>query len=211
MRDYSEDELATIEDCDIAAREALVRPSDAAFWDDRLYTSHVPVLSWADRSDDVLSESNFHTVLAELQDFDRGLEDVDYAGDAADVFEASVSHWAVGSLRQIWVRVYVAGSEEYTVAFRRAVSIALYLRDDYPVFDDDDLSTREFEAHEETLELALHDAQNGHDDTPEVESAATDKFYELMQTGELRDDYYPDVSWPAVADLYARARAEVQA
>lgn len=214
MIEFNEEwDLATIEECDMAAREALKRPSDAAFWDRRLYTSHVPTLSWADRSDDILAESNFYTVLEDLQAYDRGLEDVDYVGDMADVFDGSVSHWAVGSLRQIYVRVYLDDeSTEYTVAFRRAVHIALKLRDEYPVFDESDYSEREWKAFEKDVEDALAYAQRDYDDDDvHLVTDATQRFFDRISTGDLYPGENGSCDWDEVATLYREAREEVQA
>ncbi|GAA0946009.1 hypothetical protein [Actinocorallia libanotica] len=82
-----------------AAREALTRPRDAAFWDERLFTTHGATFSWAERGDDLLEESNYLTALEEIQGA---------AGDAADehVIDSSARHFACGSLRQIFVQVY---------------------------------------------------------------------------------------------------------
>jgi hypothetical protein len=88
-----------------AAEEALARPSDAMFWDDRLFETHGAVFHWAEYGDDLLEESNYLTAL----DLIRGA-----AGDDADehVIDGTSRHWACGSLRTIYVQVYETFEEE---------------------------------------------------------------------------------------------------
>ncbi|AKY03604.1 hypothetical protein FDI81_gp73 [Streptomyces phage Hydra] len=85
------------------ANSALVRPSDASFWDERCYTTHVPVIGWADRGDDILEESNYHAAKSLIEGA---------AEDPEHVFEGSAGHWLVGSLQQVWVQVYETFEEE---------------------------------------------------------------------------------------------------
>ncbi|QFG10537.1 hypothetical protein SEA_URZA_74 [Streptomyces phage Urza] len=85
------------------AEEGLKRPSDAAFWDERCYTTHIPVIGWADRGDDILEESNFHAA----RDLIEGA-----AEDDEHWFQGSAGHWLVGNLEQIWVQVYETFEEE---------------------------------------------------------------------------------------------------
>ncbi|UFD98010.1 hypothetical protein PQC18_gp72 [Streptomyces phage Pablito] len=81
------------------AEKCLERPSDAMFWDDRLFTTHGALFHWAELGDDVLEESNYLSALALIQGA---------AGDDADehVIDGSSRHWACGSLRTIYVQVY---------------------------------------------------------------------------------------------------------
>ncbi|QYW07916.1 hypothetical protein SEA_REDBEAR_70 [Streptomyces phage RedBear] len=88
------------------AENALERPSDAAFWDDRCYTTHVPVIGWADRGDDILEESNFHSAKSLIEGA---------ATEEEHVFEGSAGHWLVGSLTQVWVQVYETRPECNTI------------------------------------------------------------------------------------------------
>ncbi|MEU9795043.1 hypothetical protein AB0E27_31385 [Streptomyces sparsogenes] len=88
-----------------AAAEALERPSDAMFYDDRLFTTHGAVFHWAERGDDLLAESNYLTALALITakaDEDRPDTEV----SDAQVIDGTSSHWLVGSLRTIYVQVY---------------------------------------------------------------------------------------------------------
>lgn len=81
------------------AEKCLERPSDAMFWDDRLFTTHGAVMHWAERGDDILEESNYLSALELI----KGA-----AGDDADehVIDGTSGHWLVGSLRTIYVQVY---------------------------------------------------------------------------------------------------------
>lgn len=89
---------------DIATR-CLKRPSDAMFWDDRLFTTHGALLHWAEQSDDILEESNYLSAL----DLIKGA-----AGDDADehVIDGSARHFACGFLRTIYVQVYETYEDE---------------------------------------------------------------------------------------------------
>jgi hypothetical protein len=87
------------------AEKALTRPSDAMFWDDRLFTTHGALFHWAEQSDDILEESNFLSALSLIQGA---------AGDEADehVIDGSARHFACGSLRTIYVQVYKTYEDE---------------------------------------------------------------------------------------------------
>ncbi|MFJ6680566.1 hypothetical protein [Streptomyces werraensis] len=81
------------------AAKCLERPSDAMFWDDRLFTTHGALFHWAELGDDILEESNYLSALELI----KGA-----AGDDADehVIDGTSRHWACGSLRTIYVQVY---------------------------------------------------------------------------------------------------------
>ena len=81
------------------AEKVLERPSDATFFDDRLFTTHGAVMHWAELGDDILEESNYLSALELI----KGA-----AGDDADahVIDGTSRHWACGSLRTIYVQVY---------------------------------------------------------------------------------------------------------
>ncbi|MFE4451442.1 hypothetical protein [Streptomyces sp. NPDC056796] len=88
-----------------AAVEALERPSNAHFYDDRLFTTHGRVFAWAEQSDDVLDESNYLSALALI----KGA-----AGDDADecVIDGTEKHFAHGYQRTLYVQVYETYEEE---------------------------------------------------------------------------------------------------
>jgi hypothetical protein len=169
----------TDEDLIDAESEAMQRPSNSAMWDDRLYVTHVPVMSWAERGDDILSESNYLTALDML----RGAADID---SDEHVIDATISDWLVGSLRQIFVQTRTDDGA-FTPAFREAVAIAYALRD-YPVLDESDYSEREFEEFERQFADALNDAQNDYERLcEERENNYPDDGLHDRITEELRD------------------------
>jgi len=194
-----------------AAEECLTRPSDASFWDERLYTTHGAVLSWAERGDDILAESNYLCVLEEL----RGVAVHDDSwvggGDGQDdpddyVIDGTCSHWLVGSLRVIYVRVR-GDDGEFTQVFRAATEIALSLKHDYPVFDESDFSEREWEAYEKAVGEAVDSAASDHvDDSDEDVAAIKSRLW--TTDGALPDYDGPDVDWDAVAEAYDEIRDE---
>lgn len=85
------------------ANKAFERPSNAFFWDERCYTTHVPVMGWAERGDDILEESNYHSALKRIEEA---------AEDESHWWDGTASDWLVGSLRQIWIQVYEGGCPE---------------------------------------------------------------------------------------------------
>lgn len=205
--DISDEDLAQAE------KEAFARPSDASFWDERMYDTHAPVMSWADRGDDLLEASNFHAALAILTDADTGEDD-------PHVFDASVSHWLVGSLQQIWVRAR-DDSGAFTPAWRTAVAIAFALQE-YPVLDESDLSERESEAFDTQFDDALWQARNAFDSARYAEDEdapdLTDTQHALVADGvreahsdgaDFHGDSYADCNYGAVADEYARIAADL--
>ena len=190
-----------VPDTDVLERtavEALTRPSDAAFWDDRLYTSHGATLSWAERGDDILEESNYLMALEAIQGA---------AGDDADehVIDASVSHWLVGSLRQIFVQVR-DDAGDFTPAWIEAVTIGLYLKEDYPVLDESDFSEREWEAYASNLDDAVNSIENDFDEDENVKAItayAHEHEYFGETFGQLSNG---EVSWEDVGESWAEAR-----
>ncbi|MFE9254054.1 hypothetical protein [Streptomyces sp. NPDC006879] len=87
------------------AERCLTRPSDALFFDDRLFTTHGAMFSWAELGDDILEESNYLSALSLIEGA---------AGDFADthVIDGTSRHFACGSLRTIYVQVYETYEEE---------------------------------------------------------------------------------------------------
>lgn len=181
------------------AEAALERPSDAAFWDDRCYETHVPVIGWADRGDDILEESNFHAALAELEGA---------ATDEEHVFRGSSGHWLVGNLEQVWVQVYEDETrEEFTAAFIAAVEIQEALKD-YPILDESDFSEREWKRFEENTDQALDEAEREYDlDTDEEKTSIRNLIFESGDISELFGyEGNAEVSWERVAEIYAKHR-----
>ena len=96
------------------------------------------------RDSDLITESNFESYQKLLDDF---IKEHDANGDILDDYEYSIhrdSHWACG-----WVEFIVipalTSKGEVTEIFKYALSIQGRL-DDYPLLDDDDHSSKEYEA-----------------------------------------------------------------
>jgi hypothetical protein len=182
-----------------AADEALTRPSDASFWDDRLYTTHVPVLSWADRGDDLIAESNFHTVLDHLQTIAAE------AGEEDAVFDGSVSHWLVGSLKQVYVQVY-DDEGNFTRTFKEAVVTAHFLRDEGPLFDETDFNQREWEQNERLFDETLSEVADRWEFDSEFDrDSITERLHEQRSEGHVLENY-PDVTFAEVEQTYQQVR-----
>lgn len=199
-----------------AEDEAMQRPDNFAFFGDRdgdevPFETHAPVYSWADRGDDLVAESNFHVMLEELQGI-----------DSDNVYDTSESHWLVGSLRVIYVRVYGPPAEFmspdpvtlYSNAFRAAVDMA-HAMADYPLLDDSDFSQRESEAWMATVTDALDSAARKHNDTPEFEAGIWSLLVGYHNDGSHLDlwdeishgDSSPDsVDWDAAQRVWDACR-----
>ncbi|AVO22560.1 hypothetical protein PBI_PAEDORE_77 [Streptomyces phage Paedore] len=81
------------------AAQCLTRPSNAHFYDDRLFDTHGAMLSWSEQSNDLMEESNYLTALGLI----KGA-----AGDDADahIIDGSERHFACGYMRVLYVQVY---------------------------------------------------------------------------------------------------------
>ncbi|MFY1688158.1 hypothetical protein [Plantactinospora sp. WMMB782] len=183
-----------------AAREALEQPSDSAMWDDRLYNTHGAVMAWAEYGDDILAESNYHAALEAI----RGA--AVHADDDPDehVIDATTRHWAVGSLRQIFVQVY-DDSGEFTAAFREATAIALYLREEYPILDESDYSERESKAFDAAVADAKESVERDYPDDSDEDRAG---IWESMEekVSERQGHNADGISWSWFEDTYAEHR-----
>lgn len=87
------------------------------------------------RDSDLLDLSNSGVIAEALQPFTEG--------DDPDVVFESHRHWAVGHIDGFSIRVFRGG--EITEAFRTYHELSLRLAD-YPVLDEEDYSTREYDA-----------------------------------------------------------------
>lgn len=156
-----------------AAREALVRPQDAAFWDDTLFHTHTLLgsIAYAPNSDDILAESNYRTVFAAL---------IGEFPDGDKVTEESVGHWTYSSFNVIRVRV-INGKGHVTPEFAVAYTYAKYLRDEYPVFDDSDYSNLEYEywneAFDSEFEWLTRDVDVSDDDKSRIAEYLNEHYY----------------------------------
>ncbi len=94
------------------------------------------VLYTHNRDSGLLDQSNASVIAEAMQPFSET--------DNPDVVFESHSHWAVGHVDGISIRVYLP-SGEITEAFQKYHELAEAM-DDYPVLDETDYSNREYEA-----------------------------------------------------------------
>lgn len=208
-------------DLEKIAAGMLDRPRNFIAYDSEVYQTHGLAFAWADRGDDLVAESNYHVMLAELK---AVIEN----GDAQpeDLIEGSESHWAVGHLSTLYVRVIEecpqhAAEDEcgcpaaWTKIFKVAAGMLYALRD-YSILDDDDHSEREIAAWMAVVEDALSTAARDHCEDSPAERVA----FETLLVDGTRDEPYPDlydlfshgdsspecVDWSAVSDAYDRVR-----
>lgn len=154
-----------------AAKEAVEMPPDFG------YRGEVALgKTWGftpfsrNRDSDSLENSNYERIVEDLTN--------EFPNDFSD---EQFDHWAVGWIDQLLVRVYDKRGQ-ITPAFRRAVEIAQHLAEEYPVYDEDDYSRREFETDMESLENAWRDVPSDLRDLveKEVEAAKQELYPELF-------------------------------
>ena len=73
---------------------------------------------------------------------------------SGDVIFFDCGHWAVGTTHEVAVRVYKSGTTETTAAFDELARIVEEL-DGYPILDESDYSSREYEAAMEGIRLSI--------------------------------------------------------
>lgn len=149
-REYAPDDETILK----YAKQALERPRDAAFWDDDLYNTHTLMFHSAPASDDLVSQSNYHSILRDLSHA--------YRRSPGAIDSGSIGHWTYSSFDCIKVRVTYADGTIHP-AFVDALAIALGLQD-YPLYDESDYSEREWSEWEraisEETEYALSDLED---------------------------------------------------
>jgi hypothetical protein len=182
------------------------RPSNYLAWGDYgQYDTHVPVYAMATNSDDIMAESNWHA----MRDALNGAIAHGDREPFDDLHELGESHWAVGPLRMLYVRVRDECTGQYTPAFRMAVELLESLSD-YPLLDESDYSEREYTAWLDVMDDALDSAARTHRDA----DTPTDEvmFYWLVtrESGErLCNSCSPDdVDWGRVQTVYDEIRDE---
>lgn len=160
-----------IDDTDLikAANEALARTPDFGYYGDLdLFGSWGFTIS-QNRDSDVRGRSNYRCILRDLDEWitSHGCDADDYRE------EVHSSHWAVGWIDQVAVRVLIDPDEEIipsniTGAFRWVASVALYVAEQDPTYDESDYLDEE---HAEGLEIVTqtladirNDAENDLDD-----------------------------------------------
>lgn len=137
-----------------AATEALTHPPDSWFSDDRLFYDWGLTIG-THRDDDLAGTSNWERI---TEDMRRTFP--------ADTDVVRSSHWATGWAEQLSVRVIEPWADprnfsarDITRAFAVITAIAMWLRDDYPLYDDTDYFRRESEQRQERRETAWGDVK----------------------------------------------------
>ena len=180
------------------AREALNKPHDAAFWDDDLYVTHTLMFYSAPDSDDLVSASNFHSILRDLK-----------AAYPRAVEQASIGHWTYSHFDCVKVRVLYSDGTIHP-AFADAAAIALSLRD-YPLYDESDYSDREMEVWNTAILDAVSYAADD-DDDDEIREAAQKYLWQSEQlVGYQEVGYVPDEMVTEALEHAREDRARAQA
>lgn len=136
-----------IDDTDLikAANEALARPLDFGYYGDLDLFGSWGLTICQHRDSDVLERSNYRCILRDLDQHieGHGCDPDDYRN------EVHSSHWGHGDIDQVAVRVLIDPDEEIvpsniTGAFRWVASVALYIAEQDPVYDESDYSDKEY-------------------------------------------------------------------
>ena len=190
-----------------AASEALTQPADSWFGNDDLFVTWGLTIGRTRDSD-----------LREVSNYERVSEDMRRVFPADTDFVHS-SHWAYGWADQLQVRVlepwadpYAFTARDVTRAFRVITSIASGLREQYPVYDDRDLSDRESEAEDEARSESWEDVKHKlwlyHDvEEEDVTEADREVFDAAWYASKSESDYAWVNDQVVAADIMA-ARAE---
>lgn len=191
-----------------AAEEALTRPESSMWNDPDLFDTFGLVHTWADRSDDVLSESNHYALLDLLQGV--ATEDTEDS-ESDDVRVVHAGHWAVGSVTHIFVRVSVEGTEgdiepTFTEVFKEAVHTVTFLREEYPILDESDYSDRQWAAMEHAVNdewLSHRDLDTTHEEDTEILRIA----WSLLSVHDDAPTSADDIDTDVLALVYRQALA----
>ena len=138
--------MLTIDDTDLvtAASEALAGSSDFSYSGDRDLCRSWGLTVSQHRDSGAAERSNYRCILRDLREYivAHGCEPDDYVDDA------HFGHWAVGWVDQMVVRVLIDEDDavvpaNITGAFRWVAAAALYLKEQYPIYDDSDYDSEE--------------------------------------------------------------------
>ena len=178
-----------------AATESLTRPDNFSYGyagrDDSLFVTWGLTIG-QHRDSEALDRSNYRRILEDMR-----------AEFPDDIGELASSHWAVGWMEQMTIRVLtreLADDAEITAAdvtpaFRKILGITLGLAEDYPVYDESDFSALESEENHEAFDSEW-DSMIGHwdtdDDGPEPTGDEKDAVYERLNSEEYPRGYWRD-------------------
>lgn len=173
------------------AAEYLTRPSNSAWRDDELWVTHTQMFAYSPLADDLLGESNYHCILAALT--------AEFPGDDR-VQDSSFGHWTYAHFSAIRIRV-LNKRGRITPEFALAAVIARGLADEYPVYDEDDYSQREWRAFEDAFHSEFEWLTRG----VEVSEGDAHRIWEYVNENHYgeSDPGYVDRDWitEAAAEL----------
>lgn len=163
------------------AEEALERPSDSVWYDDRLWNTHTFMFASAPDSNDLVSQSNYRTLLRDL-----------HAAYPRQITASGFGHWTYSHYDALLVQV-VYSNGEITPGFAEAVEIALYLRDEYPLWDDNDHSELEMWIWTTAITDAVEWELSGENDKDTILDDVTNWLWESEElVGYHEVGYVPD-------------------
>lgn len=208
-------EWPEVEDIVSAARDALTRPGDSAWWDDELFVTHTMMFSTPDPNltdDYTIGTSNYRSILRDMAPA--------YARFPGAISDASFGHWTYSRFVCVKVRVCYSDGQIHP-AFVDAFTIATQLECDYPIHDESDHSELEFEINESAMDQFIADVRSecGYEfdamtehgkrvrawrQTEVWESIAREHYWENF--GGMHEAGYIDAEEFAVSDSYAIGR-----
>lgn len=193
-----------------AAREALTRPDSFGYSGDLPLFDTWGIMFSQDASSDALARSNYRRILEDLRRVAAMVTD-----DPEEyVQEIHCRHWLVGWMDHILVKVMRDGDESperanafvpsnITTVFQWAASIAVRLRDEYPVYDEFDYSDLESEEDWDSF-VSEWDGMVSYwdegDDGPEPDDDERDFVHRFLTDSETPDGYDPDELLATVKD-----------
>ena len=136
------------------AKQALTKPSDFGWFGfDEMFDTWGFAGINKHRDSPLVDLSNWDAVIADIKhEFGDEVYDDNFS-------EVGLSHWLVGHADQLCVKILNKSiahdsitDEDITDYFKYVADIALYLSEEYPVFDEQDLSDRQWVAANESIE-----------------------------------------------------------
>lgn len=173
------------------AEAVLTRPADFGY-----YGGYDLFGSWGitpiaqTRDSDALERSNYRRILEDMIKLNNDL--VEFVAD----FHSG--HWAVGWMEQIIVRVLYDPDEDVTPdnitgAFAKVMEIAVYLSEQYPIYDSEDYSEVESQERDEAFDSAWDTMKYRWDEEDEGPLPADEeKEYAFEQLSGNSDESYGD-------------------
>lgn len=163
---------------------ALDRPDNYYGGDERVYSTHTHMFASAPDSDDLVSQSNYRTILpALLGAYPRhGM-----------IEDSGFGHWTYSHYDSILIKV-IYSNGEITPAFADALAIAYALDHDYPLYDESDYSDLEMSVWDETINQEIG-FQSRHDESGEWSESFKDLVKEYLYGESAELIGYHDVGY----------------